>query len=177
MKDLLKIMLKAQNVNKYIYVFFLFIIVSCSSNKVLISNNHIEVLNTILSSSRNKIFYKTIINDVNSLKKPINEYIKDNLQFQFCQSNIISEGEICFLRKKMKNLQTKSLLKLPLDYKNKLTKKKKEIEISFISIPILFRNNTMALYYNTQRYGGSFTLLQKKDSKWEIICSSSVWIE
>ena len=82
-----------------------------------------------------------------------------------------------YLKREFKMQKVINLHNLPLIYKQNLTKEKIRFETSFISTPILFRNNTMAIYYNTQTYGGSLTLLQKRNSKWEIICSSSVWIE
>lgn len=44
-------------------------------------------------------------------------------------------------------------------------------------MPVVFRNGSMALFYATGTYGGEFGLLQKKQGKWERICSSIVWIE
>lgn len=175
MKDMLKKMLQVQNVN--IFVFVCFVNLSCSSVKKPISKNQINVLNTILNSSKYSIYYKTIINNGTNLRKPIEEYITKNLEFQFCDFNFVNESEILLLKKEFKKQKVENLYKLPLIYKNKLTKNKILYEASFISLPILFRNNTMAVYYNTQTYGGNLTLLQKKNSEWKIICSSSVWIE
>jgi hypothetical protein len=94
-------MQKVLNVNKLVFIWVCFVILSCSSAKEIINENQINVLNTIIQSSKSSV----------------------------------------------------------------------------ISLPILFRNNTMAIYYNTETSGGSLTLLQKRNSKWKIICSSSVWIE
>ena len=173
----MKEMIKELNIKKLIFVFLCMVNLSCSSSKKTISKNQVNVLNTILHSSEYSIYYKTIINNGTSFKKPIEEYITDNLEFQFCESDIINKSEIVFLRKEFKNQKVKNLNKLQLNYSENLTKNKKIFETSFISIPILFRNNTMAIYYNTQTYGGNFTLLEKRDSEWKIICSSLVWIE
>lgn len=172
-----KKMQKVLNVNTLVFIWICFVNLSCSSAKEIINENQINVLNKIIQSSKFSIYYKTVDNNGTSLKKPIEEYITNDLEFQFCESNIINENDIVFLRKEFKRQKIKNLYKLPLIYRKNLTKEKKRFETSFISIPILFRNNTMAIYYNTQTYGGSLTLLQKINSKWEIICSSSVWIE
>ncbi|MDX6745505.1 hypothetical protein SHK09_01775 [Polaribacter sp. PL03] len=170
-------MQKVLNANKLVFIWICFVILSCSSAKEITDENQINVLNTIIQSSKSSIYYKTINNNGTSFKKPIEEYITDNLEFQFCETYIIKENDIVFLRKEFKKLKVKNLYKLPSIYKKNITKEKKSFETSFISIPILFRNNTMAIYYSTETYGGSLTLLQKRNSKWETICSSSVWIE
>ncbi|WP_440120737.1 hypothetical protein [Tenacibaculum sp. Ill] len=172
MKDMQKAMRKVLNVRNFICFFIYLITISCSSKKLLISENQINVLNEILHSSNNNIYYKTIVND---LEKPIEAYISNEMEFQFCENEVITPDEISFLKKQQ--LEVVNLYKLPLDIKEKVTRKKKDIETSHISVPILFRNNTMALYYNTQRYGGNFMLLKKEKSKWKVICSSLVWIE
>jgi len=175
MKDMLEKERKVLNVNIFFYLFILFTVISCSSKKLLINKNQINVLNEVLYSSNYNIYYKTIINDLN---KPIKDYIINDMEFQFCENagiTSIKPSEIFFL--KNQKLKTLNLYKLPLDLKGKITRKKKGFKTSYISIPILFRNNTMALYYITQRYGGSFMLLQKKKSKWVTLCSSQVWIE
>lgn len=150
---------------------------SCSSVKATISENQIDVLNTIINSSKHNIYYKTIIDNGTSLQNPIEDYITDNLEFQFCDSNVLNDTEIVFLRKEFKKQKKKNMFKLPLIKRENLTKEKKRLETSFISLPILFRNNTMAIYYNTQTYGGDFILLQKRNANWKVICSSSVWVE
>ena len=170
-------MQKVLSANKLVFIWICFLNLSCSSAKKAISENQINVLNTIIQSSKYSIYYKTINNNGTNLKKPIEKYITNNLEFQFCEPDIINENDIIFLRKEFERQKVKNLLKLPLINKKKLTKEKKRLETSFISLPILFRNNTMALYYNAQTYGGNLILLKKIKSKWEIICSSSVWIE
>jgi hypothetical protein len=59
----------------------------------------------------------------------------------------------------------------------KYTYNKKNNDIQFISYPVFFRNNTMAIYYSYSSFGGGFNLLQKKNSNWHKICSNSIWIE
>lgn len=165
---------KAINVkNKFIYLFLCISFISCSSQKKIISQNEIDVLNEVLHSSNNTIFYKTINKDLNKL---INGFINNDIEFKFCEKEIIIEpSEISFL--KNKKLEIRNLRRLPLNFKQKLTKKKRKIETSHISMPLIFRNNTMAIYYNSETYGGSFILLNKKKSKWKILCTSQVWIE
>ncbi len=167
-----KAMQKVLNANSFIYLFICFITISCSSKRLLIDENQIDVLNEVLKSSKYNTYYKTIIKDLN---KPIEDYITNDMEFQFCENDTIEPKEISFL--KNQKLEIVNLYRLPLSIKEKITKKKKGFETSFISMPILFRNNTMAIYYSTQRYGGSFMLLKKENSTWKIICSSLVWIE
>ncbi|MGG8498150.1 hypothetical protein ACQY1Q_17250 [Tenacibaculum sp. TC6] len=165
-------MQKVPSARKFIYLSICLMTISCSSNKLIISKDQTDILNEILYSSDYNVYYKTIISDLN---KPLEDYITSAMEFQFCENESIKPNEISFLKKQ--KLEVINLYKLPLNIKEKITRKKKDIKTSHISIPILFRNNTMALYYNTQRDGGSFMLLQKKETKWEIICSSLIWIE
>ena len=92
-------MQKVLNANKLIFVWICFLNLSCSSVKKAISKNQINVLNTIIQSSRFSIYYKTINNNGSSLKKPIEEYITNDLEFQFCESNIITENDIVYLKR------------------------------------------------------------------------------
>ena len=49
--------------------------------------------------------------------------------------------------------------------------------ITSITLPILFRDNTYAVYYFEQRYGGEINLLKKEKGEWKRYCSYIVWIE
>lgn len=168
---------RAQNVIKLFFIWFCLLTLSCSPTKKLINQNEIDVLNAIIKSSKFSVYYKTIDNNGTSLKKPIGDYINNDLEFQFCETNIINYNEVGFLKKEFNNQEIIKLSKLPSIYKKNLTKEKKQFETTYISLPILFRNNKMAIYFNSQTYGAEFILLQKNKTEWKIICSSMVWIE
>lgn len=165
---------------KYIYILSLFIIFSCSSKKEVAksSADQVEVLSLIISSSKKKIYFKTI---TKSFQKPLESYIKPHLlEFYFCRegiessSIIITETEINFLKNEF-GVQPK--IKLSKDFKNKVTRKKEKFNTIYISSPIVFRNGTMALYFKNQTFGGGFVLLKKENGEWKFLCSNSVWIE
>lgn len=159
--------------NNFIYIFLCILFISCSTQKKIINESQIAVLNEVLHTSNNTIFYKTINKDLNKL---VNDFITNDMEFKFCEKEIVFQpNEISFLRNK--KLDIVNLRKLPLKFKEKITIKRKNIEASYISMPLIFRNNTRALYYTTEKYGGSFMLLNKEKSKWKILCSSQVWIE
>ncbi|MGG8498163.1 hypothetical protein ACQY1Q_17315 [Tenacibaculum sp. TC6] len=161
----------------------LFLFINCSSNQKIAEQNNeeIKVLRYILKNSSNSsTYYKTIINDG---KIPINTYIKgEYLEFYLCSKEVdsfikIPKQDILFLQEKFKTLSIQRLDKLLPEFKDKITKKKERFETSFISIPVLFNNNSMAIFYSLQTYGGEFKLLKKSKGEWKTICSNSVWIE
>ncbi|WP_428742302.1 hypothetical protein [Tenacibaculum sp.] len=174
------LILKTPTIFKTIAV--LIFITSCSSNKNTINkvNNEYEVLSYILKKSKGNIYYKTITEEGNI---PIESYVKNRyLEFYLCSNGIYSpikipKEEVVFLKQKVKSISVQRIDKLFPDLKDKTTKKKIRFKTSFISMPILFRNNTMAIYYATQTYGGEFKLLRKVNGEWETICANSVWIE
>ncbi|MGQ3678869.1 hypothetical protein [Tenacibaculum discolor] len=171
---------KAQNVLKIIIV--VIFMNSCSSYKEAADNMNAEyeVLSSVLKESSGNIYYKTIIEEGNI---PIDSYVKDKyLEFYLCGKDVdspvkIPKEEVAFLKQKVKSVSVQRIDKLFPSLKEKTTKKKERLVTSFISMPILFRNNTMAIYYSTQTYGGEFKLLQKVNGEWETICANSVWIE
>ncbi|MEY8860826.1 hypothetical protein [Tenacibaculum singaporense] len=155
---------------------------SCSSYREVVDNmnTEYEVLSSVLKESRGNIYYKTIIEEGNI---PIESYIENKyLEFYLCSNGVdspvkIPKEEVAFLKQKVKSVSVQRIDKLFPNLKEKTTKKKERLVTSFISMPILFRNNTMAIYYSTQTYGGEFKLLQKVNGEWETICANSVWIE
>lgn len=171
---------KAQNVLKIIIV--VIFMNSCSSYKEAADNMNAEyeVMSSVLKKSSGNIYYKTIIEEGNI---PIDSYVKDKyLEFYLCGKDVdspvkIPKEEVAFLKQKVKSVSVQRIDKLFPSLKEKTTKKKERLVTSFISMPILFRNNTMAIYYSTQTYGGEFKLLQKVNGEWETICANSVWIE
>jgi hypothetical protein len=140
------------------------------------------VLESILKNSKEgSIFHKTIVKE---WRTPIESYVKDYLlEFYLCVNDIdkasvrISQEEVWFLKEKFSKQSVERIDRLIPDLKKKTTEKHKRFKTSIISMPVTFRNGTMALYYHTETYGGGFNLLQKRDNNWEIICSNSVWIE
>ena len=159
------------------------IFLSCSSKKDLsgVQGENIEVLESILNKSKGEIYYKTINTD---LQKPIHTYIEAYLlEFYLCDKDVdtssihISIEEVGFLKRKFENHSIVRIDKLKSGFRSKITKKHKRFKTVSISIPVVFRNGTMAIYYMSGTYWGGFNLLQKRNNKWELICSNSVWIE
>ena len=171
---------KAQNVLKIIIV--VIFMNSCSSYKEAADNMNAEyeVMSSVLKKSRGNIYYKTIIKEGDIA---LESYVKNKyLEFYLCGKDVdspvkIPKEEVAFLKQKVKSVSVQRIDKLFPSLKEKTTKKKERLVTSFISMPILFRNNTMAIYYSTQTYGGEFKLLQKVNGEWETICANSVWIE
>lgn len=165
-----------------IVVSFAFIMVKCTSNKNVINydNNVTEVLHDIIKEANKKTYYKTIIKDSG---EPISSYVNNEyLEFYLCVSEIdsaiiIPKNEVVYLNQKFRQLTVARIDKILPKLNQNITRKKNELETSYISIPIFFRNNTMAIYYFRERYGAGFNLLQKKNEKWKKICSRTVWIE
>lgn len=50
-------------------------------------------------------------------------------------------------------------------------------ETTYITLPILFRDNSYAVYYSEQGYGGQINLLKKEHGQWKEYCAYMVWIE
>lgn len=155
-------------------------LISCSTIKK--SSEKTDEVRKILVTitNYNMVYYKTIVQD---LKKPIESYLKNYLlEFELCSKDIdsnsrkISKEEITFLKSKFKNQNIVRLDRLNPKLEN-LTKTKGKSKTSFVTIPIVFRNNFMAIYYSYTANGGGFNLLQKRNNKWEHICSNTVWIE
>jgi hypothetical protein len=161
-----------------ISVLFLALTISCSSTKQeLVVTDDVQKIFSLIGQN-NQIHYKTIVED---LGNPIGYYIKSHLlHFDLCvdgsKPSLITEKEIVFLKTSFDAQKTIRLDKLRLKIKN-LIHKKGNGKTSFISAPVIFRNNTMAVYYSFSRYGGGFKLLQKKRDTWQQMCSNTVWIE
>lgn len=48
---------------------------------------------------------------------------------------------------------------------------------TYITLPILFRDNSYAVYYSEQQSAGQINLLKKENGMWKEYCSYMVWIE
>ncbi len=164
---------------KPIVTFLLFItFLSCSvpQKKVLESSEMEKALLSILNQN-GTVYFKTIVKD---LGKPIASYIKPYLlDFILCGENFslestkITDKEITFLKTQFENQTVIPLERLIGKHKN-ITRKTKT---SYMTTPVLFRNNTRAIYYSLTSDGGGFHLLQKKEGNWSLMCSNSIWIE
>ena len=161
----------------------LLILSSLSAQEITINNSDdLKVLESILKRSKDGTkYYKTIIKD---RKTPIASYVEDYLlEFNLCAFDVdtstvrISDNELSFLKQKFSKQKVKRIDRLFPKYKSKTTKKHERFKTASISMPVTFRNGTMALYFASGTYGAEFNLLNKKHDKWESICSSIVWIE
>ncbi len=145
-------------------------------------SEELKVLESILSNSNNSTtYYKTIIEDQ---KTPLTTYIEAYLlKFYLCTNDIdsasviISDEEVNLLRQKFSKQKVKRIDKLLPKYKNRTTKKHERYKTGSISMPVTFRDGTMALYFSLSTYSGEFNLLRKKNDTWEKVCSNAVWIE
>ncbi|CAL2089927.1 hypothetical protein [Tenacibaculum sp. 190524A05c] len=172
MKDTQELMQKVKNAIKFL--FLLIFIVSCSSYKNYDTNNDMEEILSLLSEKQS-IYYKTIDED---LKQSLDTYINLNdFDFDLCTDSkeVITKEELKIIKQKTKNLNRVNLKRMYPSVDLKI--KKESLKISFISYPILFRQNKAAIYHKTGTYGGSFNLLIKKQNKWTFACSKSIWIE
>lgn len=137
-----------------------------------------EILNTV---GGEKIYFKTITSEFD---EPISDYIDTNsLTFDLCSEEFrtgkiqFSEEEIKFLKSQF-DLQVQiNLNRISPKLNKKTSRKREEFITRNISLPVVFRGDTLALYYSSGRYGGQFNLLQKKSDTWQMACSSLVWIE
>ncbi|MFY7671793.1 hypothetical protein ACOSP6_11970 [Tenacibaculum sp. MEBiC06402] len=156
------------------FLFLLFFLFNCSSYKKHNTNNDIEEILSLLSK-KESIYYKTINQD---LDQSLGTFINLNsFDFELCidGKEVIVKEEIKYIKEKIKDLKKVNLKRLypKIGFKTK----REHSKASFISYPILFRENKAAIYYQKGRYGGSFSLLIKKQNKWIYKCSKSIWIE
>ena len=172
---MVKMMQKAKNAVKLLVIL---IIVGCSS--VIKDVKKTNDLQKIMYLITNKdVFYKSVIKDK---KKPIYLFVQPNLlEFNLCDTNGLGEiqlsnNEVEFIRDEYR-IQRKVRLDKILNKNNYLSTNKLGNETKFITVPVIFRNNTMAIYYSYSKYGGGFNLLQKKDSNWQVVCSNAVYLE
>ncbi len=169
---------------KSLIILFVFtLILSCSSTKEIfvVQEENLEVLNDIIGESNGGIYYESIDSD---LQKPIDSYVnKYLLEFYLCINDIdssttkISELEISYLKEQFSKHEIVRFDKLSAELKEKIVKNHERFKTVSISLPVVFRNGSMAIYYVSGTYGGGFNLLQKNNEKWNVICSNSVWIE
>jgi hypothetical protein len=164
-----------------INIFYVFIFFSCSptkSNFIEQNIEEIEVLNEIVNENT---YYKTIIKDLN---KPIDFYVQKHfLQFNLCINDsltnniVLNEEDIMFIKQKFRNSRTFRIDNLNNKFKAKITKDKIRFKTNYISYPVIFRDDKLAIFYYSSTYGANFNLLKKISGKWKIVCSSQVWIE
>jgi hypothetical protein len=159
------------------------LLLSCKSVKVDSADSY-EIINSLTESDSNrktKIYYKTIFAkyDGTQIKELLKNY---NLKFNLCSKSVyrekakITENEINHLKEKFQYNTSKNLVFSKLENQSRFTKRKSESTV-YISEPKKFRNGEYAIYYSEGRYGGQFNLLHKDKSEWQIVCSSTVWIE
>lgn len=166
---------------KVLIVFILTL--SCSSAKGVleIQEENLEVLNHVLENSKGGIiYYKSINYDLNEL---IGSFVINGLNFDLCIKDIdssltkFSDQESSYLSDEFNKQNIVRIDRLKPEFEERTVKKHERFETVSISIPVVFRNGTMAIYYYSGTYGGGFNLLQKNSDNWEVVCSNSVWIE
>jgi hypothetical protein len=153
---------------------------ACSSQKHAkeLSDAQMEILNSIVGE---KVYHKTIISEFD---EPISNYVENNfLEFNLCFEGLgarrieFSEEELKILKNQFDSQVKINLNRISPKLKQGATRKREEFKTVSISLPAVFRGDSLALYYISGRYGGEFSLLQKKSGTWQKACSSLVWIE
>ena len=153
---------------------------ACSSQRYAreLSVSQRQILNSLVSE---KVYHKTIISEFD---EPISNYIEDNfLSFNLCieefgaKKIIISDEELKFLKSRFDSQKIINLNKLNPKLSNRAAQKRVRFETLSISLPVIFRGDSLGLYYVSGTYGVEFGLLMKKNKSWEKVCSSLVWIE
>lgn len=154
---------------------------ACSSQRYAreLSVSQREILNSVVSEA---VYHKTLISEFD---KPISNYVETNfLEFDLCSSEEfrakkiqLSEDEIKFLKSRFDSQKIINLNRLNPKLSNRAAQKRERFKTVSISLPVIFRGDSLGLYYVSGTYGGEFGLLQKKNNSWEKVCSSLVWIE
>jgi hypothetical protein len=167
--------------NVVINIFYILLLFGCSSTKSNFTEQNIEEIIILNNIIKENTYYKTIIKDLN---KPIDFYVQKHfLQFNLCVNDslrnniVLNEEDTIFIKQKFRNQKTLRIDHLNNEIKVKTTKDRIRFKTNYISLPVIFRDGKLAIFYNSSPYGSSFNLLKKIDGKWKIVCSSQVWIE
>ncbi|MCM5661453.1 hypothetical protein [Galbibacter mesophilus] len=165
---------------KYLLVTISFFsILSCSSTRL--DKPSKEALKAIVKHSSNKIYYESITSDIG---KPLDTLFEEELtDFYLCTPTVedvtgkISVEELAYIKEKFRLQSVGRIDRSVTGLHSKMSKKHLPHKTETISFPVVFRGDSMAVYYYRNTYGGGFNLLQKKNDEWQMICSKSVWAE
>ncbi len=175
----------------YILLFFFvaLFLSGCSTTKKTKTPDprEIEVLDWILTNN-DFIFYKTITEDW----KPIYLYLQpDGLPFigDCLFTPLLKDKELGLNKEDLNHLQREiksqtpvNLNNIPIRNKDKLTRKKlvKQTwgapETTYISMPVLLNDASIAVYYMKSDSSGEFRVLKKIDGVWRIHGFCMTWI-
>lgn len=153
---------------------------ACSSQKyaIQLTSEQREILNSIVGK---KVHQKTIISEFD---EPISKYVEDNfLAFNLCSKEFgsqkvqITDEELEYLKNQFDRQTIINLNRLNPKLRIRASRKRERFKSINISLPVVFRGDSLGLYYVSGTHAGEFSLLQKKNNNWEKACSSLVWIE
>ena len=165
-------------ISKHFYIGILLLTsISCASQSGL-TESKANVIESIITDSKYGVYNRTFSNeDLNQLDIKLEDLNFWNpCKYKLERENgLLSDKEISFINKQFKNLESVSIESNSPNLK--FQKDSENTRLSFISLPILFRNDNYAVYYSMQRYGGQINLLKKENNKWTKYCSYLVWIE
>jgi len=157
-----------------------FLVSACSSQKYAreLSATQMEILNSVVSE---KVYHRTIVSEFD---EPISNYVENNfLDFNLCTEEFgstkikISKSELEFLKSNFDSQTSININRIIPKLRKRAVRKRQRFKTVSISLPVVFRGDSLGLYYTSGTYGGEFSLIQKKNNSWEKICSSLVWIE
>ena len=154
---------------------------SVSSQSKTIDPSELQVLKEIVvSDSIPNVYFKTVVADLN---QPLSRQLFYLSDFDVCSDLVqldavaLQSDERNFLVERFTAMESKNINKLIRDPKNHTLKQLKGHNWLQISLPVVFRDGTYAIYYSKGAYSGQFILMKHIDGLWKDVCYSSVWSE
>ncbi len=139
----------------------------------------LQVLTEIVAAdSLPTVHYKTIISEMN---QPLSRHLFYLKGFDLCSSLVgqneitLSKEERDYLVERFATMESENLNKLVREPKNHTLKKLEGHEWSVVSLPVVFREGTFAIYYSKGEYSGQFVLMKNMDGSWKEVCYASIW--
>ena len=146
-----------------------------------IDESELQVLRDIIQAdSIPTVYYKTIVTELN---QPLSRHLFYFKGFDICSSlvnmdsTILNQEELNYLVERFSTMEIENINKLIRDPKNHTLKQLKGHDWTVISLPVVFRNGELAIYYSKGAYSGQFILMKNIDGTWKDVCYSSIWSE
>lgn len=141
----------------------------------------LQVLTEIVAAdSLPTVHFKSIVSEMN---QPLSRHLFYLKGFDLCSSLVdqdemtLSKEERDYLVERFATMEAENLNKLVREPKNHTLKKLEGHEWSVISLPVVFREGSYALYYSKGEYSGQFVLMKNMDGSWREVCYASLWSE
>ena len=134
----------------------------------------------IVVDSLPTVHYKTIVSEMN---QPLSRHLFYLKGFDLCSSLVdqdemtLGKEERDYLVERFATMEVANLNKLVREPKNHTLKKLEGHDWSVISLPVVFRDGTYAIYYSKGEYSGQFVLMKNIDGSWKEVCYASIWSE